>query len=122
MENEMNLIIEADSVLRIKKVPTLREHAVSKPQDREHVDRYFDTGAFDLWKHGFALRVRSADDQHVQTLKGGGSSVAGLHRRTDLEAEVPSEKPDHDLFDKQLRQALPGLAHSLDSCQLAAVR
>jgi inorganic triphosphatase YgiF len=119
MECEIKLAVDAAGAAQIKKSAALREHAVSKPQDEEHIDRYFDTGGFDLWKHGFALRVRSAGERHVQTLKGGGSAVAGLHRRTELEAEIPSETPDHALFDKQLRAALPDLAHSLDSRQLA---
>jgi triphosphatase len=63
-------------------------------QARDHVDRYFDTADFTLWQHGFALRVRSDGTRHVQTLKGGGSVVAGLHRRTELEAEVASAAPD----------------------------
>jgi triphosphatase len=119
MECEIKLAVGATSAAQLKKSAVLREHAVSKPRDQEHVDRYFDTGGFDLWKHGFALRVRSAGERHVQTLKGGGSAVAGLHRRTELEAEIPSEAPDQDLFGKQLREALPGLAARLDGQQLA---
>jgi triphosphatase len=119
MECEIKLAVDAASAARLKKSAVLREHAVSRPRDEEHVDRYFDTGAFDLWKHGFALRVRSAGERHVQTLKGGGSAVAGLHRRTELEAEIPSETPDPDLFGKQLRAALPDLAHSIDGSALA---
>ena len=120
MECEIKLAVDAASAARLKKSAVLREHAVSRPREQEHVDRYFDTGAFDLWKHGFALRVRSAGERHVQTLKGGGSAVAGLHRRTELEAEIGSETPDQELFGKQLRAALPDLADSLDGQQLAA--
>jgi len=120
MECEIKLAVDAASAARLKKSAVLREHAVSRPREQEHVDRYFDTDAFDLWKHGFALRVRSAGERHVQTLKCGGSAVAGLHRRTELEAEIGSETPDQELFGKQLRAALPDLADSLDGQQLAA--
>jgi len=120
MECEIKLAVDAGSAAQLRKSAVLREHAVARPREEEHVDRYFDTGGFDLWKHGFALRVRSAGERHVQTLKGGGSAVAGLHRRTELEAEIPSATPDHDLFDKQLREALPDLAQRLDGSQLAA--
>jgi inorganic triphosphatase YgiF len=119
MECEIKLAVDATGAAQLKKSAVLREHAVSKPRELEHVDRYFDTGGFDLWKHGFALRVRSDGERHVQTLKGGGSAVAGLHRRTELEAEIPSETPDQGLFGKQLREALPDLAHRLDGQQLA---
>jgi inorganic triphosphatase YgiF len=119
MESEIKLALDAASVTQIKKHPALRDSAVSKPHDEEHVDRYFDTDDCDLWKHGFALRVRSAGERHVQTLKGGGSVVAGLHRRTELESEVASASPDMALFDKQLKQALPGLARLNGGLQLA---
>lgn len=119
MESEIKLTVDAAGATQIKKSPVLHAHAVSKPQDQEHVDRYFDTDAFDLWKHGFALRVRSAGERHVQTLKGGGSAVAGMHQRTELEADVATETPDHELFGKQLREALPALASQLDGRGLA---
>jgi len=113
MECEIKLAVDATSATQIKKSPVLREHAVSKPEEREHVDQYFDTPDFALWKHGFALRVRSDGSHHVQTLKGGGSALAGLHRRVELEADVPTEQPDPELFARQLHEALPDLAHKL---------
>jgi inorganic triphosphatase YgiF len=113
MECEIKLAVDAAGATRLKKSPVLRDHALSKPEEREHVDRYFDTPDFTLWKHGFALRVRSSGEGHVQTLKGGGSALAGLHRRTELEAEIHTETPDPDLFARQLREALPQLAHKL---------
>jgi triphosphatase len=110
MEAEIKLALDAASLARIRKLPALREHAVSAPQEQEHVDRYFDSAGFDLMRHGFALRVRSVDGRHVQTLKGGGSALAGLHKRTELETDVASEQPDLDLFARQLREVLPQLA------------
>lgn len=110
MEAEIKLAIDAASAAQIKKLPVLRDHAAAEPQDAEHVDRYFDSPDFDLWRHGFALRVRSNGTHHVQTLKGGGSALAGLHRRTELEAEVDGEQPDLELFARQLREAVPELA------------
>jgi inorganic triphosphatase YgiF len=110
MECEIKLAIDAASAGRIRKLPALRTQALSKPEEREHVDRYFDSAGFDLWRHGFALRVRSSGGRHLQTLKGGGSALAGLHRRIELEAEVNGEAPDLDLFARQLREAVPQLA------------
>jgi len=113
MECEIKLAVDAAGATRIKKSPVLREHALSKPEEREHVDRYFDTPDFTLWRHGFALRVRSAGATHVQTLKGGGSALSGLHQRTELEAEVASDDPDLELLARQLHEALPQLARKL---------
>jgi inorganic triphosphatase YgiF len=117
MECEIKLALDAASVSQVKKIPLLRQPGArsgsTRPEEREHVDRYFDTADFTLWQHGFALRVRSAGTHHVQTLKGGGSALAGLHRRVELEAEVASDVPDHALFARQLREALPALAKQL---------
>jgi len=110
MEAEIKLALDAASLAQIRKLPVLREHALTEPQEQEHVDRYFDSTGFDLLRHGFALRVRSAGGRHVQTLKGGGSALAGLHQRTELESDVASEEPDLDLFARQLREVLPQLA------------
>jgi inorganic triphosphatase YgiF len=120
MECEIKLAVDAASAARIEKSPVLRAHAVSKPEAAEHVDRYFDTGGFDLWKHGFALRVRSSGERHLQTLKGGGSALAGLHRRVELEAEVPGEAPDRDLLARQLKEAVPELARCVSADVLLA--
>ena len=113
MECEIKLAVDATSATQIKKSPILRSHAVSKPEEREHVDRYFDTGGFELWKHGFALRVRSSGERHLQTLKGGGSALAGLHRRVELEQEIGTETPDRDLLARQLEAVLPDMVQTV---------
>lgn len=118
MECEIKLAVDAASATQIRKSPVLRDHAVTNPEEHEHVDRYFDTHDFTLWKHGFALCVRTDGEHHVQTLKGGGSALAGLHRRTELEGEVATEAPDPELFAHQLGEALPSLARKLAANKL----
>ncbi len=119
MECEIKLALDAASVNQIKKLPLLRPAGTGKPDERDHVDRYFDTADFTLWQHGFALRVRSEGTRHVQTLKGGGTVVAGLHQRVELEAEVASDEPDRALFARQLRDALPALARQFGKHEVA---
>jgi inorganic triphosphatase YgiF len=118
MECEIKLALDTAGVTQIKKLPLLRPPGAAKPEEHEHVDRYFDTADFTLWQHGFALRVRSEGTRHVQTLKGGGTVVAGLHRRVELEAEVASSEPDPALFARQLREVLPALAKQLGRHEL----
>jgi inorganic triphosphatase YgiF len=113
MECEIKLALDTASLTQIRKIPLLRPPGGAKPDEREHVDRYFDTADFTLWQHGFALRVRSDGTRNVQTLKGGGTVVAGLHRRVELEAEVASSEPDRDVLARQLRDAVPALAKQL---------
>jgi inorganic triphosphatase YgiF len=124
MECEIKLALDAASVSQVKKIPLLRQPGGArsdgiKPEEHEHVDRYFDTADFTLWQHGFGLRVRSEGTRHVQTLKGGGSAIAGLHERVELEAEVASDEPDRALFARQLREVLPGLAKQFGAHEAA---
>jgi len=58
-------------------------------------NQYFDTPDQQLTKAGIALRIRSFGDHWVQTVKGKGRNVAGLHQR--LELEWPLDKPELDL-------------------------
>jgi inorganic triphosphatase YgiF len=119
MECEIKLALDAASVNQIKKIPLLRPPGGARPEAREHLDRYFDTADFTLWQHGFALRVRNEGTRHVQTLKGGGTVVAGLHQRVELESEIASDEPDRALFARQLRDALPALAKQFGGHEVA---
>jgi inorganic triphosphatase YgiF len=123
MECEIKLALDAAGVSQVKKIPLLRQPGARSgnpgPEEREHVDRYFDTADFTLWQHGFALRVRSSGTHHVQTLKGGGTAIAGLHQRVELEAEVASSEPDRALFARQLREVLPALAKQFGAHEAA---
>lgn len=49
---------------------------------------YFDTPKLDLWRQGIALRLRRSGGRWFQAVKGGGTVLAGLHRRVEDEVEV----------------------------------
>ncbi|MGB9110801.1 MAG: inorganic triphosphatase, partial [Telluria sp.] len=119
MEAEIKLALGSASAAQVRKIGALQPPAGAKAQEAEHLDRYFDTADFTLWQHGYALRVRSAGMRHVQTLKGGGSVVAGLHRRVELESDVASDAPDRALFARQLAEALPALAKQFGKHEVA---
>jgi len=55
---------------------------------------YFDTPEGDLLREGVALRVRRSGRQWIQTVKGGGSALGGLHRRTETECAVGGPRPE----------------------------
>src|SRR6202040_2254720 len=56
---------------------------------------YFDTPNCDLWKHGFALRVRANGKSHIQTVK---RLVASSVQRDEWEEETAQPGPDFDLI------------------------
>ena len=54
---------------------------------------YFDTPKHALANAGFSLRIRSADDERIQTVKADGAGNAGLFVRSEWETPVVSDTP-----------------------------
>lgn len=75
-------------------------------------NQYFDTPDQQLTQNGFALRIRNQGDQLIQTLKGPGSHMSGLHQRLELEWPLTQAELDFSLIPKGL---LP------DSIDLSAI-
>jgi triphosphatase len=86
MEIELKLLVAPKDLARIARHPVLAR-APAHAQTLRTV--YFDTPQRDLARAGVALRLRRAGSRWIQTLKGDGSSSAGLHVRDELEWDVP---------------------------------
>lgn len=88
IETELKLRITPDSLARLKRHALLKKYAVTRPVTRRLYNIYYDTPKLELHKTEMALRLRRAGKQWLQTLKGGGSSRAGLHQRNEWEVPV----------------------------------
>ena len=86
VEVELKLLVPAEAVRRLSAHPLLQGRAQAVRQRLHSV--YFDTPAFDLWRRGIALRLRRDGERWFQAVKGGGTALAGLHRRVEDELEV----------------------------------
>ncbi len=93
-ETELKLRLPADCVVRLQRSPLLKSSSVSRPVTQKLYSVYYDTPDFDLKRHGIALRLRRSGRSWVQTIKGGGSVMAGLHQRDEWEAPVLKAQPD----------------------------
>jgi len=97
IETELKLAVPVELLARLERHPALQSAAQASAHRLHAI--YYDTRTCDLWAHGLALRVRRDGHQWTQTLKGGGSADAGLHRRMELEVPVPGPAPEPALFD-----------------------
>jgi CHAD domain-containing protein len=68
-------------------------------------DRYLDTAERAILAGGYACRIRQQGDLTLATLKGLGSASGAIHRRVELEVELPEPLPP--------RQWPPGAARDL---------
>jgi triphosphatase len=84
-------IVEGD--LRKTKALVSATSGASPPLHQHLEAIYFDTQDYDLWKHGFTLRVRTAGQRHIQTVKQTISS--GIERR-EWEDEISGPWPETD--------------------------
>lgn len=114
-EIELKLRVPREALRRLSGHPLLRGRAPALVKKLHTI--YFDTPAFDLQRHGAALRVRRDGRRWVQTVKGGGTVRSGMHQRWEIETEVPGPIPDcARITDGRLAEifASPGLREQLE--------
>ena len=92
VEIELKLLVPPGAMRRLSAHPLLKG-APRVSKHRLH-SVYFDTPRLDLWRQGIALRLRREAGRWIQAVKGGGTALAGLHRRLEDEAEVAGPTPD----------------------------
>lgn len=107
-EVELKLRVDPESLTALAAKPVL----VAASANSEHLHAtYFDTVDHCLHARALSVRVRREGEQFIQTLKVGDAGPAGLHRRTEWEAPVGSNKPDLTvLLDKATCEHLAGIA------------
>ena len=59
---------------------------------------YYDTARLSLKKARLAYRIRREQGQWIATVKGGGSSAGGLHKRQEWNEVVPEAVPAIEVF------------------------
>lgn len=93
-EIEIKLRLSPDCVARLQRNPLLTSLNVSTPLTRKIYSIYYDTPDFVLRRNSIAFRLRREGKRWVQTIKGGGSAIAGLHQREEWETPVLKAQPD----------------------------
>ena len=100
MEIELKLLLAPSDLRSLAANPQVR--ALTRVAHRSVLlhSVYFDTPAGDLRTRGVALRLRRDRGRWIQTLKGPGEAVAGMHTRGEFEWRVPGEALDLDLLEQ----------------------
>ena len=75
-----------------------RRYSTDAPASRRLVSRYYDTPAHRLRNAGVTLRLRRAGRRWLQTAKGAGTAVAGLHQRIEYEWPLTQPRLDRSLL------------------------
>lgn len=106
MEIELKLLIAPADVSRLRRFAAPAGWTRGAPQHKHLLSIYFDTEDSFLRQRGIALRVRRDGRRWIQTVKGGGSVKAGLHSRSEFEAQVAHDHPDFTKIDDPELSAL----------------
>ncbi len=95
METELKLLLDPAQSEAILKHPVFTSHSfLSKPQEHDITDTYFDTPDLALRHSEIGLRVRKVDGAWIQTIKAGGNALGGLHSRPEWETPVAGPAPE----------------------------
>ncbi|HTL26396.1 MAG TPA: CHAD domain-containing protein [Burkholderiales bacterium] len=90
-ETELKLSATPRTLSRLASDPLLGK---PKGAPQSLIAIYFDTPRFSLWRQGIVLRLRRESGRWVQTVKGRGALVAGVHRRIESTSRARSAVPD----------------------------
>lgn len=96
IETELKLKCSPQTLAKLKRHPFLRGLQQGRSRTVNLFNIYFDTPGHVLKKSRMAIRLRRSGKQWLQTLKGGGSSHAGLHLRNEWEMPVAGEALELD--------------------------
>ncbi len=92
MEVEARFAIpDHDTLMRLLRIVRLESFTPGEVCSYQVLDRYLDTAERTLYENGLACRVRVGDKGRWVTIKSMGEVEAAIHRRFEIEIELPAE-------------------------------
>ncbi|MGM0480745.1 MAG: inorganic triphosphatase [Pseudomonadota bacterium] len=104
-ELELKLTIEPnqrDNALAVCRELAEHYEQLSKYQQLELENAYFDTSDLRLRQFDMGLRIRRSGDQLEQTVKLSGRVLGGMHERPEYNVPITDMNPDLTLFDEDI--------------------
>ncbi|MFA6922523.1 MAG: CHAD domain-containing protein [Gallionella sp.] len=102
IETELKLRMTPEHLAKLRRHALFRKHQITAPVTRRLYNVYYDTPKLQLQKNRMALRLRRVAGVWLQTLKGGGQVLGGLHQRHEWEVPVPSGSLDFSGLDESV--------------------
>ncbi len=99
IETELKLRLSPEHLARLRRHALFKTQQITPPVTRRLHNIYYDTPTLDLHRGEMALRLRRSGGIWLQTLKGGGQVMAGMHQRCEWEVPVPSGELDFSGLD-----------------------
>ncbi|NNM83521.1 MAG: CYTH and CHAD domain-containing protein [Burkholderiales bacterium] len=95
LEIELKLKVPEGSAAKLSRHPLLK----GESKTVKLFSIYYDTPSLDLKAKGVAIRLRKSAGKWIQTVKGRGGVVAGVHTRHEWDLPVPKNALDLTRFD-----------------------
>jgi CHAD domain-containing protein len=90
MEVEAKFAVpDRNTMERLKRVVRLGPFEPGPPRPHQVRDTYYDTAARDLYRRGYACRLREQADRRTLTIKGFGQVQSAIHERLECELLLP---------------------------------
>jgi inorganic triphosphatase YgiF len=79
----------------LQRITRLGDFELTPVEVKNIRDRYLDTADRDLYRAGYACRIRTRDEQQRLTLKSLTPAIEAIHRRHEVEADVETDDPQN---------------------------
>jgi len=104
-EIELKLELPPHCFNHFRDMSWLRSRRIVASTIKKLYSIYYDTPDLRLKKLGCSFRLRKIGKDWVQTIKAGGSILAGLHQHDEWEVPLPTAQPNFTLFkDPRMQQ------------------
>ncbi len=100
IETELKLrLLEPERWSQLTEAELMLSAGKAGPVKKEYLEsQYYDTSMRHLQEAKMAYRIRAEEGHWTATVKSGGSSAGGLHRREEYTAALPEREPSIDVF------------------------
>ena len=121
MEIEAKYTASEAQLADLREAHRLGEYRLEDAEEQSLTDYYVDTAEHDIWKGGYACRIREKSGQWMLTVKGLGGVEGSIHQREEYEVEIlPDTSPEH-WPDSPARELVTSLARSQPLVELCTV-